>query len=132
MNAPLHTAPPFAEALALSNFSFLKGASHPEELVQQAKLLGYSAIGITDECSLAGIVRAHQAAKECGIQLLVGAQFVFANNSAFTGQRIALIVKNKTGYTHLCRLITQARGRAAKGDYLFTRDDLAEDRKSVV
>ncbi|MBT84564.1 MAG: error-prone DNA polymerase [Sutterellaceae bacterium] len=126
MNAPLHTAPPFAEALALSNFSFLKGASHPEELVQQAKLLGYSAIGITDECSLAGIVRAHQAAKECGIQLLVGAQFVFANNSAFTGQRIALIVKNKTGYTHLCRLITQARGRAAKGDYLFTRDDLAD------
>ncbi|QJR29435.1 error-prone DNA polymerase [Limnobacter profundi] len=126
MNAPLHTAPPFAEALALSNFSFLKGASHPEELVQQAKLLGYSAIGITDECSLAGIVRAHQAAKECGIQLLVGAQFVFANNSAFTGQRIALIVKNKTGYTHLCRLITQARGRAAKGDYHFTRDDLAD------
>lgn len=126
MNAPLHTAPPFAEALALSNFSFLKGASHPEELVQQAKLLGYSAIGITDECSLAGIVRAHQAAKECGIQLLVGAQFVFANNSTFTGQRIALIVKNKTGYTHLCRLITQARGRAAKGDYLFTRDDLAD------
>ncbi|WP_334119837.1 error-prone DNA polymerase [Limnobacter sp.] len=116
----------FAEALALSNFSFLKGASHPEELVQQAKLLGYSAIGIADECSLAGIVRAHQAAKECGIQLLVGAQFVFAHSSAFAGQRIALIVKNKTGYTHLCRLITQARSRAFKGDYLFTRDDLAD------
>ncbi|MEW6204027.1 MAG: error-prone DNA polymerase [Pseudomonadota bacterium] len=116
----------FAEALALSNFSFLKSASHPEELVQQAKLLGYRAIGIADECSLAGIVRAHQAAKECGIQLLVGAQFVFAHSSPFAGQRIALIVKNKTGYTHLCRLITQARGRAAKGDYLFTREDLAD------
>lgn len=121
-NNPRH----FAETLALSNFSFLKSASHPEELVQQAKLLGYSAIGIADECSLAGIVRAHQAAKECGIQLLVGAQFVFAHSSAFAGQRIALIVKNKTGYTHLCRLITQARSRAAKGDYLFTRDDLAD------
>jgi error-prone DNA polymerase len=126
MNASLQTLPPFAEALALSNFSFLKSASHAEELVQQAKLLGYSAIGITDECSLAGIVRAHQAAKEYGIQLLVGAQFVFARSSTFAGQRIALIVKNKTGYTHLCRLITQARGRAAKGDYLFTRDDLAD------
>lgn len=126
MNAPVHTAPPFAEALALSNFSFLKSASHAEELVQQAKLLGYCAIGVADECSLAGIVRAHQAAKECGIQLLIGAQFVFARSSAFAGQRIALIVKNKTGYTHLCRLITQARSRAAKGDYLFTRDDIAD------
>ena len=116
----------FAEALALSNFSFLKSASHPEELVQQASLLGYRAIGIVDECSLAGIVRAHQAAKACGIQLLVGAQFVFAHSSSFAGQRIALIVKNKTGYTHLCRLITQARGRSAKGDYLFTREDLAD------
>ena len=126
MNTSLQALPPFAETLALSNFSFLKSASHAEELVQQAKLLGYSAIGITDECSLAGIVRAHQAAKECGIQLLVGAQFVFARSSAFAGQRIALIVKNKTGYTHLCRLITQARSRATKGDYLFTRDDLAD------
>jgi error-prone DNA polymerase len=125
MTASLPPLPPFAEALALSNFSFLKSASHPEELVQQARALGYSAIGIADECSLAGIVRAHQAAKEQGIQLLVGAQFVFAHSSPFAGQRIALIVKNKTGYTHLCRLITQARSRAVKGDYLFTRDDLA-------
>lgn len=116
----------FAEVLGLSNFSFLKGASHPEELVQQAQTLGYCAIGIADECSLAGIVRAHQAARECGIQLLVGSQFVFAQSSPFAGQRIALIVKNKTGYTHLCRLITQARSRADKGDYLFTRDDLAD------
>jgi error-prone DNA polymerase len=119
-------APRFAEVLGLSNFSFLKSASHPEELVEQAKALGYCAMGIADECSLAGIVRAHQAAKEHSIQLLVGAQFVFAQNSPFAGQRIALIVKNKTGYTHLCRLITQARSRAEKGDYLFTREDLAD------
>lgn len=122
----MSTAPRFAEILALSNFSFLKSASHPEEMVQQAKALGYAAIGITDECSLAGIVRAHQAARQSDIQLLVGAQFVFAHSSPFAGQRIALIVKNKTGYTHLCRLITQARSRAYKGDYLFTREDLAD------
>ena len=126
MNNALKNPPRFAEVLALSNFSFLKSASHPEELVQQAKALGYCAIGIADECSLAGIVRAHQAAKEHNIQLLVAAQFVFAHNSPFEGQRIALIVKNKTGYTHLCRLITQARSRAFKGDYLFTREDLAD------
>jgi len=126
MNQAPNSPTRFAEALALSNFSFLKSASHPEELVQQAKALGYTAIGIADECSLAGIVRAHQAARECRIQLLVGAQFVFAHSSSFAGQRIALIVKNKTGYTHLCRLITQARSRACKGDYLFTREDLAD------
>ncbi|HEX4856901.1 MAG TPA: error-prone DNA polymerase [Limnobacter sp.] len=126
MTAPYASNPAFAELLALSNFSFLKGASHPEELVQQARALGYSAICIADECSLAGIVRAHQAAKEHGIRLLVGAQFVFAAGSVFEGQRIGLLVKNKTGYTHLCRLITQARSRASKGDYQFTREDLAD------
>ena len=91
-NALTSNTPRFAEVLGLSNFSFLKSASHPEELVQQAQALGYCAIGIADECSLAGIVRAHQAAKECGIQLLVGAQFVFAQSSPFAGQRIALVV----------------------------------------
>ena len=126
MNTLAQPKPRFAEVLALSNFSFLKSASHPEEMVQQAKALGYTAIGIADECSLAGIVRAHQAAKEHGIQLLIGAQFVFAHSSPFAGQRVALIVKTKTGYTHLCRLITQARSRAFKGDYLFTREDLAD------
>ena len=63
MNTSAQPKTRFAEVLALSNFSFLKSASHPEEMVQQAKALGYTAIGIADECSLAGIVRAHQAAK---------------------------------------------------------------------
>ncbi|WP_370261692.1 error-prone DNA polymerase [Limnobacter sp.] len=116
----------FAELICQSNFSFLKSASHPEELVEQAASLGYSAIAITDECSLAGIVRAHQKALECNIQLLVGAQFVMARHSDFAGMALVLLVKNKTGYTHLCRLITQARARACKGDYQFTHKDLAD------
>ena len=62
--------PDYAELHCLSNFSFLRGASHAEELVARAKELGYSALAITDECSFAGIVRAHVAAKQAGIKLL--------------------------------------------------------------
>lgn len=114
----------FAELLACSHFSFLKSATAPEELVEQAALLGYRAIAITDECSLAGIVRAHQAAKKHHIKLIVGAQFRFSRTCTFAGQRIALLVKNRQGYTQLCSLITKARRRADKGDYLFSREDL--------
>ncbi|MFT7222233.1 MAG: error-prone DNA polymerase, partial [Candidatus Azotimanducaceae bacterium] len=60
----------YAELHCISNFSFLRGASHPEELVSQAAALGYSAIAITDECTMAGIVKAHVAAKEAGIKLI--------------------------------------------------------------
>jgi hypothetical protein len=65
----------YAELHCLSNFSFLRGASHPEELVLTAAKLGYRAIAITDECSLAGVVRAHEAALECEMHLIIGAQF---------------------------------------------------------
>jgi len=67
--------PGYAELRCSSNFTFLRGASHAEELAARAAQLGYEAIAITDECSLAGIVRAHVAAKEAGIKLLVGAHF---------------------------------------------------------
>ena len=60
--------PPYAELHCLSNFSFLRGASHPEELVERAQALGYAALALTDECSLAGVVRAHLAAKDAGLQ----------------------------------------------------------------
>ncbi|RPH40802.1 MAG: error-prone DNA polymerase [Burkholderiales bacterium] len=67
--------PPYAELHCVSNFSFLRGASHPEELVERAKAQGYSALAVTDECSLAGVVRAHVKAKEVGLPLLIGAEF---------------------------------------------------------
>lgn len=70
--------PDYAELRCASSFSFLVGASHPHELVERASQLGYTALALTDECSLAGIVRAHVAAKQCGLQLLVGAQFKVA------------------------------------------------------
>ena len=65
----------YAELLCCSNFTFQRGASHARELVQRAKELGYGAIAITDECTLAGIVRAHEAATEVGIPLLIGSHF---------------------------------------------------------
>src|SRR5205807_1393405 len=66
--------PDYAELHALSNFSFLRGASHPEELVERAHALGYKGLALTDECSLAGAVRAHFAAKECGLKLIHGTE----------------------------------------------------------
>lgn len=116
----------FADLLSTSNFSFLKSASHPEELVEQAKKLGYDALALTDECSLAGIVRAHMQAKESGLHLIVGSQFTLANECEFAGQRLALLVKDKTGYGHLCRLITKARTRESKGAYHLTTKDLGD------
>ncbi|WP_019568323.1 error-prone DNA polymerase [Thioalkalivibrio sp. ALMg13-2] len=113
-------APPaYAELTTLSNFSFLRGASHPEELVEQAQALGYRALALTDIASLAGVVRAHSAAKECGLHLILGATFRLAD-----GPTLTLLVRNPTGYAALCRLITRARGAADKGHYHLTRADL--------
>jgi len=76
--------PAYAELRCLSNFSFLKGASRPEELVQRAKQLGYAALTLADECSMAGIVRAYEASKEHGLQLLIGSQFGVQCDAPFT------------------------------------------------
>ena len=65
----------YAELHCISNFSFLRGASHPEELVAEAARQGYRALAITDECSLAGVVKAHVAAREHGLHLIVGSAF---------------------------------------------------------
>src|SRR5262245_50557877 len=103
--------PQYAELHCLSNFSFLRGASHAEELIEQAKTLGYTALAITDECSLAGVVRAHTAAKKSGgIKLLIGAEFTLD-----CGLRLVIIARDRAGYGRLSRLITRGRRRAEKG-----------------
>ena len=66
--------PEYAELHCVSNFTFLRGAAHPQELVVHAHELGYAALAITDECSLAGVVRAHEAARDCGLKLIIGAE----------------------------------------------------------
>lgn len=118
------TLPDYAELDCLSNFTFLKGASHPEELVQQAHQAGYSALALADECSVAGVVRAHIKAKECGLHLIIGSRFILHNNQDLCGELLALVA-NKEGYGNLCQLITLARSRAnRKTAYQLTLHDL--------
>ncbi len=111
--------PDYAELHCLSNFSFLRGASHPEELVERAHGLGYRALAITDECSVAGAVRAHLAAKECGLALVIGSEFTLAD-----GLRLVLLVTDRESYGNLCQLITRGRRSAAKGTYRLAREDV--------
>ncbi len=113
-------AAPYAELHAISNFSFLRGASHPEELVTRAHELGYEAIAVTDECSLSGIVRAHMVAAELGIKLIVGSEFHLDD-----GTRLVVLVADASGYSALCELITRGRRAATKGEYLLRRCDFA-------
>ncbi|MEH6551872.1 MAG: error-prone DNA polymerase [Pseudomonadales bacterium] len=109
----------YAELHCLSNFSFLRGASRPEELVAQAAKLHYKAIAITDECSLAGIVKAHVAARDHNIKLIVGCEFKLKENFKFV-----LLAPNRIAYEQLCALISRSRRRAEKGHYLLQERDL--------
>jgi error-prone DNA polymerase len=125
----LERLPAYAELHCRSNFSFLTGASHPEELVARAAQLGYAAIAITDECSVAGVVRAHEEAKrqsEAGhaIKLLIGSLFELQGEGATPACRLVLIARHREGYGDLCELITLARLRCAKGQYRLTVRDL--------
>jgi error-prone DNA polymerase len=123
--------PSYAELCCLSNFSFLKGASKPEELVVRAKKLGYSALAINDECSLAGVVRAHVEAKSAGLKLLIGSQFEVQSATPFT---LVVLAQNLNGYGNLCEFITRLR-RASdkKGNYCLRQEDLqGKDLKDCV
>ncbi|WP_277961711.1 error-prone DNA polymerase [Pseudomonas sp. RIT-To-2] len=111
----------YAELHCLSNFSFQRGASSAQELCERARRHGYQALAITDECTLAGIVRAWQAAKACGLPLVVGSEMRIDN-----GPKVVLLVENLAGYQSLCQLVTLARRRAAKGEYQVLREDFAQ------
>ncbi|MGB5257599.1 MAG: error-prone DNA polymerase [Woeseiaceae bacterium] len=107
----------YAELHALSNFTFLRGASHPEELVETATELGYAALAITDECSMSGIVRAHSAAKRSGLKkLIIGSEFKLQS-----GRKLVALARNQNGYASLCQLISHARRAAEKGSYALSR-----------
>jgi error-prone DNA polymerase len=118
----MSSLPAYAELHCVSNFTFLRGASHPEELVERARDLGYEALAITDECSVAGVVRAHVAARQCGLKLIVGSEFRFDD-----GLKLVLLAADREGYGHLSTLITRGRMRAAKGSYRLARSDLEQN-----
>ncbi len=111
----------YAELHCLSNFSFQRGASSAAELFARAARLGYRALAITDECSLAGIVRAWQAAREHQVQLIVGSEIRLEQ-----GPKLVLLAEDLEGYQNLCRLITRGRRQADKGHYRLLREDLQQ------
>ncbi len=113
--------PAYAELHCKTNYSFLIGASHPDELVQRAADLGYRALAITDRNSLAGVVRAHVAAKELGLKLLIGAEVIPDD-----GRPVILLATDREAYGRLCNLLTVGRCRAAKGECRLFRADIAE------
>ena len=110
--------PDYAELHCLSNFSFQRGASSAKELFARAKQQGYTALAITDECSLAGIVRALQASEEFELPLIVGAEMPIEH-----GPKLVLLAETLAGYQALCGMITRARRRAEKGSYRLLRED---------
>src|SRR5580704_12009797 len=110
----------YAELHAKSNFSFLEGASHPEELVERAAELGYAAVAVTDRNSLAGVVRAHVAAKQLGMKLVIGAEI-----TPDGAPPLVLWPTDRAAYGRLARLITLGRRRAEKGECRLTLDDVA-------
>ena len=133
-----------------SNFSFLEGASHPDELVQQAHALGIPALALTDRDGVHGVVRAHVKARELGVSLIVGAEVTVGDSAAAgtdddaaAGPGIAggspapastcvLLAMNRTGYANLCRLITAGRLRRPKGESCVTWPEVCARAEGLI
>ena len=109
----------YAELHCLSCFSFLRGVSQPAKLVEYAAKLNHAAIAITDECSLAGAVKAHIAAKPLDIKLIIGSEFKLDN-----GMKLIALAPNKLAYSELSSLISLARRRCPKGEYRIYLKDI--------
>ncbi|MBT6153688.1 MAG: error-prone DNA polymerase [Planctomycetaceae bacterium] len=120
-------AVPYAELHCRTNFSFLEGASHPDELVHRAQQLGLTALAITDRNSVAGVVRAHAAAKDVGLKLLIGAEVTPIN-----APPVVLLATDRAAYGRLCQLITAGRRRAPKGECELTFNDVAEHAQGLL
>jgi error-prone DNA polymerase len=128
------SGPAYAELHVTSNFTFLTGASHPEELVERAAQLGHAAVAITDLGSLAGIVRAHVAAKEAGIPLAVGSRLALSTEHAGAAPDLSVLVfpTTRAAYGRLCRLLTLGKLRAEKGECHLALHDLIEHEEDLL
>ena len=118
----------YVELAATTNFSFLRGASHPEELVNEAARLGLSGISVTDRNSLAGVVRAHMAAKEVGLAFAPGCRLVFVDGTP----DILVWPCDRPAYGRLCELLTAGKRRAPKGECHLSLDDLIEHGEGLI
>src|SRR4051794_33919503 len=119
---------PYAELEVATNFSFLRGASHPDELVYQAAVQGYRAIAITDFNTLAGVVRAHAAASKCGLKLVVGTRLVFEDSTP----DLLVWPTDRFAYGRLCRLLTLGKRRAEKGECKLFLEDFLEHNQGLL
>ncbi len=117
----------YAPLWCKSNFSFLEGASHAEELVEEAHVLGLRALALTDRDGVYGVVRAHVKARELGIRLLIGAEV-----SIDDGSRVVLLVRSRDGYRNLCRLLTRGRRRMPKGQSQVTWSEICEHAADLI
>ena len=117
----------YVELHARSAFSFLQGASLPEEMAQTAADLGYPAMALVDRDGFYGSPRFHLAAKKSGIRAHIGAEITCTD-----GFQYPLLVENRTGYQNLCRLVTRMKLRAKKGEGAATPEELAEFAKGVI
>ncbi|MCH7796576.1 MAG: PHP domain-containing protein, partial [Proteobacteria bacterium] len=117
----------YAELQVTSNYSFLRGGSHPDELVLAAKALGLAALGLADRNTLAGVVRAHTAAKQAGLKLLIGARLIPED-----GPEVLCYPTDRAAYGRLCRLLTLGKRRAEKGDCRFTLAELEDHGQGQV
>src|SRR5437764_10403892 len=117
----------YAELQCKTNFSFLQGASHPEELAECAAQFGYRALAITDQNSLAGVVRAHAAAKPLGLKLLIGAEI-----TPVDAPPVLLYAPDLAAYRPLARLLRQGRQAAVKSDSHQPIDAAADDADGLL
>jgi error-prone DNA polymerase len=110
-----------------SNFSFLEGASHPDELIEEAHRLGLQSLALTDRDGVYGIVRAHVKAREVGLHLIVGSEITVTD-----GSTILLLAQDRAGYANLCRLITTGRLRSSKGESAVTWDEICRHASGLI
>jgi len=113
-----------------SNFSFLEGASHPEELVEQAHALGLRSLALTDRDGVYGMVRAHVKAKELGVHLIVGSEVTI--DDSVCPSTCVLLAMNRNGYANLCRLMTTGRLRRPKGEVGITWTEVCDRADGVI
>jgi DNA-directed DNA polymerase III PolC len=117
----------YAPLWCKSAFSFLEGASQPEELVEEAHRLGLRSIALADRDGVYGVVRAHVAARETGVHLIAGAQVTLTDGSV-----IVLLAQDRGGYAHLCRLLTRGRMRSPKGECAVTWEEVCAHARGLV
>jgi len=117
----------YAALWCKSNFSFLEGASHPQELVEQAYAHGLTALALTDRNGVPGIVRAHVRAKELGLHLITGSQLTCASGGTLT-----LLAMDRGGYANLCRLVTAGRRRSPKGECTVRWAEICEHNAGLI